>query len=73
MVSLEFNFVAGMVDSLLGDFWSTFIEGLLGAHLEPKVCTTLESFRKEDPIVSFLHVGSEVSYATCLQESQPHN
>lgn len=62
-----------LLDSCLGTFRAKIIVGKLRAHLEPKTCGCLGSFRKEDPIVSFYHLISEVNCEPCLQESRPHD
>ena len=45
----------GAFDSRLGLFRAIFVVEQLRAHLKPKACGSLESFRKEDPIVSSYH------------------
>ena len=42
----------GLLDGSLGAFHAKFVAGQLGAHLEPKACGSLESIRKDTPIVS---------------------
>ena len=44
-----------ILDSHLGAFRADVVLGKLGALLETKACESLESFRKEDPIVSSCH------------------
>ena len=62
-----------LLDSCLGAFWTEIVAGKLGAHLELKAYGSLGPFRKEDPIASSCLLGLEVGYATCLQESRPHD
>ena len=53
--------VLELFDGHLWALWARIMVGQLGAHLEPKAWGSLESFRKEDPIVSSCHLGSEGS------------
>ena len=43
----------------------------MGAHIEPKACGILGTYRQEDPIVSSCHLGSKLNSAPCLQKGQP--
>ena len=54
-----------LLDGHLGAFQTEVVLRQLGAHLEPKACEPLESFRKQDPVVSSCHLGSKGSFASC--------
>ena len=58
-----------LLDGRLRALRDEIVTGWLGDLLEPKACGSLESFRKEDHIVSSCQLGSEVVYTPRLQES----
>ena len=60
----------GALGSRLGAFRVGIVVGQLGAHLEPKACGSLESFKKEDPTVSSFHWDLEGSFAPCPRDGR---
>ena len=62
------EWILELLDGRPRAFRAEILAGQLGAHLEPKACGSLESFKKEDPMSSSCLLESEGSFAPCPQD-----